>query len=275
VIIADAELAARERDLVIAQSNLRLRQADLKNLLSKKHDASLDAAEIETSTALSNPKDEDVPQLGDALLLAMQERPEIRLGNSNIVNQAIAVRYAGSLMKPTLTVFGVLGSAGLGGDRLVANPLGGSPILVPGGLWQALGHLRRFNYPEYAFGFSFSMPLGNQSARADSARARLDQRDAETSLQRTRNQVELDVRRALIALIQAKAQVEAARAAAMLSAQISAAEEDRLLAGVSTAYDVIRRQRDLLAAQLAEVQARVAYAKSLVELRRATGILDR
>jgi hypothetical protein len=51
----------------------------------------------------------------DALSLAMQERPEIRLGNGNIVNQAIAVRYASSLMKPTLTVFGVLGSAGLWG----------------------------------------------------------------------------------------------------------------------------------------------------------------
>ena len=56
---------------------------------------------------------------------------------------------------------------------------------------------------------------------------------------------------------------------------ILAAEEEKLLSGVSTPYDVIQRQRDLTLAQSAEVQARVNYAKALVEIRRSMGVLDR
>jgi outer membrane protein TolC len=135
--------------------------------------------------------------------------------------------------------------------------------------------VRRFDFPEYAFGFSFSVPLNNASARADSTRARLEQKQDEVALQQTRNRIALEVRKALIGLVQAKAQVAAAREAASLSARTLAAEETRLQSGYSTSYDVVRRQRDLLAAQLAEVQARASYAKALVELRRSTGALDK
>ena len=53
-----------------------------------------------------------------------------------------------------------------------------------------------------------------------------------------------------------------------------AAEETRLLEGSSIPYEVIRRQRDLRSAQFAEVQARAAYAKALVERDRAMGLLS-
>jgi outer membrane protein TolC len=274
VVTADSELALRERDLVVARTNLQTRQVDLKNLLAKEIEAGLDAAEIQPTDALPDPKESDIPALNDALTSALRERPEIRLGEGNVQNQAIAVKYAANLLKPTLTVFGLVGSVGLSGNRIITGANSGTSI-NPGGLWQAWDQVRSFSFPEYAFGFSFSVPLGNKSARADSARARMEQRDTETSLQRTRNQITLEVRRAVIGLVQARAQAEAARTAALLNANTYAAEEERLLAGTSTAYDVIRRQRDLLAAQLAEIQARVTFAKALVELRRSTGILDK
>ena len=37
---------------------------------------------------------------------------------------------------------------------------------------------------------------------------------------------------------------------------------------------MLRRQRDLVSAQFAEVQARASYAKALVEVDRSTGSLD-
>ena len=39
-------------------------------------------------------------------------------------------------------------------------------------------------------------------------------------------------------------------------------------------YEVIRRQRDYQAAQVAEVQTRANYAKALVERDRAMGVLE-
>jgi len=275
VVTAESEVAARERDLALARANLQLREADLKNLLCKDMDAMLGAAEVEAIDPLPEPRDADIPQLGGALAQAMRERPEIRQVEGDIRNQEVAVKYADNLLKPTLTVFGVLGSAGLWGDRLIPASVGGAVVSLPGGLSSAMRQVWKFDYPEYAFGFTLSFPLQNGSARADSARARLERKEAVTALQQTRNRIGLEVRRALISLTQAKSQVETARTAAALSARTLAAEEERLMAGVTTSYDVIRRQRDLLSAQLAEVQARAGYARALVELGRTMGALDK
>ena len=274
VVTAESEVAARQRDLVVAQANLQLREVDLKNVLSKEIDSTLGSAAIEASDSLPEPKDLDIPRLSDALATALNNRPELRQAEGNILIQAVAVKYAKNILKPTLTLFGVFSSAGLFGDRVIADPFGGPPLRLPGGIWQALNQVVLARHPEYAFGFTFSVPLLNRSAQADNLRARLEQRQAETALQNTRSDIALEVRKAVIGLVQAKARVETARKAAALSQQILAAEEEKLLAGLSTAYDVIRRQRDLLVAQVAEVQARANYAKALVEMNRSMGILD-
>lgn len=274
VVQAESEVASRQRDLVVAQTNLQIAEVSLKNILSKEIDAALGSAQIETVDPLPDPKDSDIPKLTEALATAMRNRPEIKQDEGNIHNQEIAIQYTKDLLKPTLTLFGLFGSSGLFGDQIIPNPAGGAPIVLPGGITQALGQVRSFSHPEYAFGLSLSIPLLNRSAQADSIRGRLEERQTEIQLQRDRNQITLEVRKALIGLVQAKAQVEAAHHAVVLSTETLSAEEQKLLSGVSTPYKVIQRQRDLLAAQLAEVQARTSYAKALVELDRSTGILD-
>jgi outer membrane protein TolC len=190
-------------------------------------------------------------------------------------NQSVAIKYARNLLKPTLVLFAQYTGSGLWGDRrLIVNPVNNSSIILPGGIWDAWQQLGRFSYPDYAFGLSLTIPLANRSAQADNIRTRFERNQSETALEQTKSRIGLEVRKAVIGLVQAKAQVEAARKAADLSQQLASAEEEKLLSGVSTPYDVIRRQRDLLAAQFAEVQARVNYAKAFVEIRRSMGVLD-
>jgi outer membrane protein len=274
VIQAESEVASRQRDLVVAQTNFQLTEVSLKNVLSKEIDAALGSAPIETTDPLPDPKDSDIPKLTEALAAAMRNRPEIKQDEGNIQNQGIAIQYTKDLLKPTLALFGLFGSSGLFGDQVIPNPNGGAPIVLPGGITQAFRQVRSFSYPEYAFGLSLSIPLLNRSAQADSIRGRLEERQAEIQLQHDRSQIALEVRTALIGLVQAKAQVEAAHQTVVLNAETLSAEEQKLLSGVSTSYKVILQQRDLLAAQLAEVQARTTYAKALVELDRSTGALD-
>jgi outer membrane protein TolC len=118
------------------------------------------------------------------------------------------------------------------------------------------------------------MNIRNRSAQADHYRLKLEVQQTAATVQRTRNSITLEVRKAIIGLVQSKAQVEAARKAMELSRQSLAAEESKLAEGTSIPYEVIRRQRDLTSAMYAEVQARVSYAKALVERDRAMGILD-
>jgi outer membrane protein len=273
VVTAESEVATRERDLVTAQTALRMREVDLKNTISKKLSDLLGPLQIEPTDALPEPKDSDIPKISDALALAMSNRSEIRQAEVNLQTQDIAIRYEKDLLKPALLFFANVNSSGLYGNRAM-QVAGGNPIVLPGGISQAFRQVRSWSYPEYAVGLSFAINLRNRAAEADDFRAKREKQQTETSLQRTRNSIALEVRKAVISLVQAKAQVEAASKAATLSGEVLAAEETKLLEGASIPYEVIRRQRDYRSAQFAEVQARASYAKAIVERDRAMGVLE-
>jgi outer membrane efflux protein len=63
VTTAQSSVAVAERDLIVAKTNVQLQQVQLKNLLSKRADPELDAAEIETTDQLPEPNDADMPDL--------------------------------------------------------------------------------------------------------------------------------------------------------------------------------------------------------------------
>ena len=273
VVTAESEVAARERDLVTAQAVMQLREVDLKNVISKDLRELLNSVQVEPTDALPEPKDGDIPKVSEALATAMGGRPEIRQAEVNLLIQDIAIRYEKDQLRPSLLLFANFNSSGLYGDSRIQDAAGAS-IVVRGGMSQAMRQVRSWSYPEYAVGFSFSLNIRNRAAEADMYRAKLEKQQTETSLQRTRNTITLEVRKALIGLVQSKAQAEAARKAAELSGQVLAAEEAKLIEGAAVLYDVIRRQRDLRSAQFADVQARVNYAKALVEMARVTGVLD-
>jgi outer membrane protein TolC len=272
VVTAESEVAARRRDLVTARTTLEMREMDLKNLISR-DPGQWDSVRIEPSAALPDPRDGDIPVLDEALDLAMRHRPEIVQAETGLRTQEIAVRYGKDLLRPSLLVFATFNSSGLYGDRRIPD-IDGVPVLYPGGMSQALRQVRGWSYPEYAVGFSFSINIRNRAAEADYHRARREKAQNETALERTRNAITLEVRRVLIDLAQSRARVEAALEAERLSGDVLAAEEARLEEGAAVPYDVIRRQREHRAARLAAVEARAAYAKALVELKRATGTLD-
>src|SRR5262249_19493475 len=126
-------------------------------------------------------------------------------------------------------------------------------------------------YPEYASGLSMVIPIRNRSAQADNLRARLEQQQLEVGMQRLKQQIELEVRQAMVNLTQGQAQVEAANEALRLAGQVLDADQARLESGLSTTYNVILRQRDRAAAREAQIATAVAYAKALVDIHRATG----
>jgi len=266
VTSAESEVAAGERDLVVARTNLQIQETKLKNILSKKPDPALDAARIEITTQMPEPREVDVPELENALSTALANRAELREAESNLQNQNISVSYTRNNLLPNLATFGLYAGSGLEGNTR----------FLSGGARGSLGQTFGADFPEYAGGLGWTLPLKNRAAQADNLRAQLENHQLEIGLQRSRNQFQLEVRQAIIGLVQGKAQVEAAHQAVRLAEETLDAEQKKLAAGVSTSYNVILRQRDLTTAQLAEVQAVDNYAKALVEMDRSMGItLDR
>ena len=108
-------------------------------------------------------------------------------------------------------------------------------------------------------------------AQADNLRSQIEKNQLLISRQRSCNTIALEVKKAIIGLIQGRAQVEAAQKATSLAREIWEGEKSKLEEGASTSYQVILRERDFISAQQAEVAAKAAYTKALVEMDRAGG----
>jgi outer membrane protein TolC len=265
VTSAESEVAARTRDLTIASTNLQFQEANLKSILAKKVSPTLDAATVVIEDQMPEPKESDIPDLETALATALESRTELLTAEVNQQNQQISVDFTEDSLRPSLAVFGLYAGSGLRGTSS-ADPTSTT------GLSNAFGQSFTAEYPEYAGGFNIGIPLRNRSAQADNLRAQLEANQMRITSQRSRNTASLEVRKAIIGLIQGKAQVEAARKAASLARQMWEGEQKKLEAGASTSYQVILRERDYTTAQQAEVSATVAYAKAIVEMDRARGI---
>jgi outer membrane protein TolC len=261
VTSAEAEVAARTRDLTIARTNLQLQEANLKNILSKNVSSELGQATVVLKDPMPEPRESDLPTLEKALGSALEKRPDFRQAQLNLENQDIALKFTKRSLLPNAAVFGFYAGAGLQGDTATTQS----------GIWDSFSQSFNGTYPEYAGGASMTLPLRNRVAQADSLRTQLETNQIKIGLQRSRSQIELEVRKGIIGLIQGKAQVEAAHQAVRLARAIYEGEQSKLDAGASTSYQVILRERDLISAQQAEVSAMVGYSKARVEMDRSTG----
>jgi outer membrane protein len=262
VTSAESEVAARTRDLTVATTNLQLQEATLKNMLVKKVGPELDSAGIVLRDPMPEPNQADIPDLQKALATALEARPELHQADINLKNQDISVSFTSDALKPALSVFGFYAGSGLQGTQTDKSS----------GMFNAFAQGFEATYPEYASGFSLTVPLRNRTAQADSIRSQLEKNQLVIGQQRSRNTISMEVRKAIIGLIQGKAQVEAAHKAASLAREMWEGEKVKLEAGASTSYQVILRERDYISARYAEVGAVINYAKAIVEMDRSQGV---
>jgi len=274
VVRAESEVAARQQDLIFAQTNLQKQQTLLKTALAKQVDKDVAEAEIEPTEALPEPKPEDIPPLDEALRIASQNRPELEQADLNLRNQEIVIKANRNALLPTFDIFATYAGSGLSGNHCITPNVPAAVCqaeILMRGVGQSLTQSFHGNFPDYSFGATLQIPIKNRSAQADAARALIEQRQLRTQQQKTKNQVEQEVRNAEIAMIQAKSQIEAARKAVLLARQTLDAEQKKFQLGESTVFLVIQAQRDLVLAEFREVQARSIYAKALTEFAQATG----
>ena len=277
---AKSEVATRKQGLIQAQTAYQQQEEKLRTELSKHVDADLAAVPIEPTGKLPEPSPNDIPSLQDALNLAAKNRPEIEQVQLNMRDQEYVIQRDRNALLPTLGVFATYMPTGLSGHFLCGgNPLyepgcpAGTVGYVPGGLGDSLSQAFHNVYPNYSLGVNLSIPIRNRQAQADAARALLEERQYRVDLQRKTNQAQQDVRNAVIAVTQAKAQIEAAVAATELQKETLDGEQKKFQLGESTPFLVIQAERDFALQEATEAQARDAYAKALTQYAQATGTI--
>ena len=96
-------------------------------------------------------------------------------------------------------------------------------------------------------------------------------RQSQVGSQRDTNQIVVDISNQLSALRQSLARHSAAKQTRILQEQLLAAERKKFSYGISTFNDIIVDQRALVAAQIAEVNASITYARARVSLDQVLG----
>ncbi|MGA2184829.1 MAG: TolC family protein [Bryobacteraceae bacterium] len=270
---AEAQLYTAKQDLLIAQTNVLQQETVLKNALSRAGVATADLADVHIiplDKMVVPEKDEIAPS--DKLVEeAMSNRVEIAQSRINIDSNKLNLVGIKSSLRPSLQAFAELTNNGLTGDLTpLGAAQGGVPYLV-GGYGNLLAEIARRNYPNYSAGFSLNIPLRNRAAQSDYVTSLLEIRQNELSLQKSVNQVRVDVQNAVIGLQQARARFEASVKARVLQQQTLDADQKKYSLGASTAYQVVQDQRDLASAESAEVQAMANYSHARIAFDQAVG----
>ncbi len=267
---AEAQIAAGEQQLTIAQTQVLQQETILKTALSRNGVASplVADARIITTDQINIPDVEPISPIQDLTAMALASRPELAQSRIQITNQELTIRGSKNGLLPTLQAVASTSNNALAGT-VVPNQTG-SAFFV-GGYGTVLDQLFSRNFPSYSAGFNLQIPIRNRSAQAQVINDQLALRQQQLGLQRLENQVRVDVQNALIGLTQARAQYQSAVKARVLQAQTLDAEQKKLALGASTIYNVISDQQALTQAESNEVAAKAAYARAKVEMDRATG----
>jgi outer membrane protein TolC len=272
---AESQLYSAKQDLVISQTNLAQQETVLKNALSRTGVSTSDLADVHViplDKMVIPAKDESRPT-EELVQQAILNRLEIQQGRLNLESNSLNLVGVKNSLKPTLQAFAELTNNGLTGavspSAVLAGGVGSNYLV--GGYGNLLSQIARRNFPNYSAGFALNIPLRNRAAQADYVTSLLEIRQNELNLQKTINQVRVDVQNAVIGLEQARARYDSAVKARELSQQTFDADQKKYGLGAATAFQVVQDQRDLASAQSSEAQSMANYSHARISFEEALG----
>ena len=274
---AQAEIPARQQDVLLAQTNILQQEIVLENALSKHgiEDPALAEVHIVPLDRIEVPPALEIPPTKELVAQALAERADLQQNRLNIASQALVLKGDRSELKPQLQAFANFTNHAQAG---VPNPLNtGYEYGIPdpfyiGGYGTALGQLFRRNFPDYSAGVSVTFALRNRAAQADYVTDQLQLRQLQLGLEKSVNQVGVDVRNAVIGLQQAQVRYQTAVQTRELAEETLKAEQRKYQLGSSSNALVIQAQRDVVTAESEEVQSMANYTHARIAFDQALGI---
>jgi outer membrane protein TolC len=283
---AKTAVLEREIDVVAGENAFEDAQARLKALLNlEKVVAPADYTLVPTDLPLLEPTTVSV---GEGLKSALEKRPELFQARLDRENRLLGMKFAQNQRRPELNFVGSIGLSGLAGTP-TSNPLttltvGGIPVinLLPdgqnadsfeGGYTDALGKLFSGNFISYKVGLSLQIPLGNQIARSELAKARLEVEKSKITMQTLEQNLALEVEKVARGVNSRQKTIEGARALRDLVVRKLEMAQEGLELGVSSVTDVIEAQKNLSLAQRDELKTIIEYNKMLILWEKTIGVV--
>ncbi|HEX4646599.1 MAG TPA: TolC family protein, partial [Verrucomicrobiae bacterium] len=185
---------------------------------------------------------------------ALRNRPDLAEARLAVEKSDVVVRFQMNQLFPNLDFVGRYG--GLGNEN---------------GFSSSVSDAVNFRNKEYFYGAVVSFPLGNVAARNEYKSVKAVRQIAELQLKKAEQEVLLQVADYVNRAQSRYAQIGSTRQARIYAESALAAEQKKLVNGLSTSFIVLELQEILTAARNAEVQALAEYNKMLAQLAFAEG----
>ncbi len=270
---AEAQVYSSQQDLLVSQTNLLQQETVLKNALSRNGVASPELANVHVIPldTFKVPGNDQQKPIEELVTQALANRADIAQNKINIENYKINLVAIKNSLRPTLNGFVELTNNALSGNPNFLPGAGGAYPGFVGNYGDLLSQIFRRNYPNYSAGFSLNVFLRNRAAQSDYTTTALQLRQNELSLQKSVNQVRVDVQNAVIGLQQARARYDSAVKARILQQQTLEADQKKYTLGASTVFQVVQDQQTLATAQSTEIQALANFSHAQISFDQAMG----
>jgi outer membrane protein TolC len=270
VVQAQSQAATQRQNLANAEGTRRTAEIALKRLIvNGAEDPNWAAAIIPVDRPEFTPQPIDVAA---AVRRGLENRTDLQQAKKNLQVNDTTLKYLHNQTLPQADITARYGLVGIGGTRFERQVgAGGNGTVLnsfPGGYGDALSTLFNSDYPTWQIALNVSYPIGTSAADANIARARVQQNQVQAQLKQIELQIATDITNAATNVQSNVERVQAAQAAREFAQRTLEAEQSKFEVGMSTNYFVVQAQRDLATAQNNELQAVLAYRKSLVELER-------
>ena len=274
VLAAEAEVAAREEAVILAEEGIRLTEDMLKRLIN---DPETEAFWTSTYSPVDQPTIEEIQiDLEESVRIALERRPVLDQSRVELETRNYNVRFSENQLMPQVDLVGSLAFNGIGGTQLVREDFAGPPSLViPGGYGDAIDQVFGGDFRDWSLGLNISYPLGNSQAQALYAQAQVAARQQRAAIDSNEILIAQEVRATGRAVQTNRKRIDATRVARDLAQQRLDAELKKFQVGMSTSFFIVTAQRDLFQAAANELRALIDYVKAITAFERAQGtILD-
>ena len=267
IVQAEAEVAQREESVILAEAAISRAEDRLRALVFNPSSPDFWRLRIEPTEQVQfrpMPVDTD-----GAVAAALQKRTDLNQSRKQLEAVDVNIRYFKNQTLPDVNASLTYFAQAIGGTSFIRDPSSGFPGTVVGELEKSypstLGTMFSGDFPTWTLQFQVAYPIGQATAEASLARARLQDQQSRRQLQSQELLVATQIREFARQVQTNTKRVEATRASRVLAERRLEAEEKKFQAGMTTSFLVFQAQRDLNQARNNELQALVDYVKSTVD----------
>ena len=182
LVQSEASVATRRQDVILARNARANKEDALKKVLGFETPGEWAMAIQTNEPYVFEPLEVDLAQ---SIETAIANRPEIRRQQLLIENTELYTKLARNATLPSLDLNASYGFGGVGGTLSdPTTPITGESIETKGGFDDSVDQITDLDFPYWVLGVNLKVPLGNNDAKANLARRRFENHQAQTAPQR-------------------------------------------------------------------------------------------